>query len=618
MSELSGQRPRLDQLVRTGLVAVIILPIITAVIRSLRIGWFPIGDNALLFLRTRDVWTEHHPLLGSWTSASLSLGENVNNPGSIYDWLIAPWAHLMSPGPAAAVGVATINIASVIGIALVARRVGGWGFERVMLIVTAALTWSMGSEMLIDIWQANALILPFVLFLLMMLALTGGDGALVPWALGVGTFLVQTHVSYAYIFFFLIVGTAAAWVLHNRATDADPESLQSASLKQGLRSRTTLAGLGVVAVLWAQPIIEQFFAEGKGNLARLISNSGGGDLSLGPTDAVRIVSAVGVLPPWWGRTGYAETVPVTPLVEGEMLIPGLPSLPLAALTVVALLTAIAYMTVLSRRAGLHRQAAAGTLMLVAVVGMLVSLSILTIGQVGLSPHHVRWTWPLLAVVHGVLAWLAVTNIHARKPKISWSWATPLTAGLVLAAGAANLPFHAQRSGPVAAYDRMPVMREVRPGLNQFALDVADRTPVLFDVSNLVVFEPYSATMMMWLQERDVEFRVIDEVLARQLGPSRVGNGDESVRMFQLQGTPAITYDGPACPIAVVSALSDSDELRAAATLADVAAASGADPLDILDGLIDTPNFVSQADTNNLATWAFTSYGLFADGLSCSD
>jgi hypothetical protein len=614
VSELSGQRPRLDQLIRTGLVAAIILPIVTAVIRSLRTGWFPIGDNALLFLRTRDVWTEHHPLLGSWTSASLSLGENVNNPGSLYDWLIAPWAHLMSPGPAAAIGVATINIACVIGISVVARRVGGWGFERVMLVVTAVLAWSMGSEMLIDIWQANALILPFVLFLLMMLGLSAGDGALLPWALGVGTLLVQTHVSYAYIFVFLIMGTAAAWLLYNRANDIDP----LAALKQGFRSRTTLASVGVLAVLWAQPIIEQLFVEGKGNLARLISNSGGGELSLGPSDAVRIVSAVGVLPPWWGRSGYANTVPVTPLANGELLIPGLPALPLAALMVIALLSATAGLTMLSRRAGLHRQAAAGTLMLVAVLGTLVSLSILTIGQVGLSPHHVRWIWPMLAVVHGVLAWLAVTNIHARKPEISWSWATPLTAGLVLAAGLANLPFHAQRSGPVAAYDRMPVMRVVRPGLDQFALDVADRAPVLFDVSNLVVFEPYSATMMMWLQERDVEFRVTDEVLARQLGPSRVASGDESVRVFQLQGTPAITYNGPACPIAVVSALSDVDEVRATATLAEVIVASGADPADVLDGLIDTPSFVSQADADNLGAWAFTSYGLFADGLPCAD
>ncbi len=69
---------------------------------------------------------------------------------------------------------------------------------------------------------------------------------------------------------------------------------------------------------------------------------------------------------------------------------------------------------------------------------------------------------------------------------------------------------------------------------------------------------------------------------------------------------------------MVSALTDTDEVRAAATLDEVVAVSGADPADVLDGLIDTPSFVSQADADNLGTWAFTSYGLFADGLPCAD
>ena len=48
--------------------------------------------------------------LGSWSSASLSVGRNVNNPGAMYDWLLAPFAHLVSPGPGAAIGVASLVI----------------------------------------------------------------------------------------------------------------------------------------------------------------------------------------------------------------------------------------------------------------------------------------------------------------------------------------------------------------------------------------------------------------------------------------------------------------------------------------------------------------------------
>ena len=34
--------------------------------------------------------------------------------------------------------------------------------QRWMLLACAALTWAMGSELLIDIWQAHALLLPFL------------------------------------------------------------------------------------------------------------------------------------------------------------------------------------------------------------------------------------------------------------------------------------------------------------------------------------------------------------------------------------------------------------------------------------------------------------------------
>ncbi len=69
--------------VRIAATAVVIVPFVTAVLRALRSDWFPVGDNALLFIRTRDVLTEDHPFLGSWTSASLSVGENMNNPGAL-------------------------------------------------------------------------------------------------------------------------------------------------------------------------------------------------------------------------------------------------------------------------------------------------------------------------------------------------------------------------------------------------------------------------------------------------------------------------------------------------------------------------------------------------------
>jgi hypothetical protein len=111
---------------RGVMLAAAILPIVVAIVRALAHHWFPIGDNALLYIRVVDVGTEHHPWLGSWTSASLSVGENMNNPGPLYQDLAAPFAKLFGPGPGAAIGVGTLNILTVIGISAAARRIGGW------------------------------------------------------------------------------------------------------------------------------------------------------------------------------------------------------------------------------------------------------------------------------------------------------------------------------------------------------------------------------------------------------------------------------------------------------------------------------------------------------------
>src|SRR4029079_19712199 len=126
-------------------------PIVVAVCRALVHGWFPIGDAALLAIRAYDVATPHHPLLGSWTSASFALGIDVNNPGQLYPDLLAPFmwtfGRVFGIGLAEAICVGTINAESALCTALVCARIGGWRAEHWMLLLVAALTWSMGSEL---------------------------------------------------------------------------------------------------------------------------------------------------------------------------------------------------------------------------------------------------------------------------------------------------------------------------------------------------------------------------------------------------------------------------------------------------------------------------------------
>ncbi len=190
-----------------AVVVVAIVPIVVATVRALARGWVAIGDNGLLLLRTQDVATANHPLLGTWTSASLSAGRAINNPGPLWFDALAPFVKVAGPSVGFAVGVMVANIAAVVLAAWAARRVGG---ELAMVLVTAlsaGLAWSMGSELLYDAWQPHAMLLPFWALLILLWALASGQLWTLPWVLGVASLLVQTHLAFAYVV--AIIGGAA-------------------------------------------------------------------------------------------------------------------------------------------------------------------------------------------------------------------------------------------------------------------------------------------------------------------------------------------------------------------------------------------------------------------------
>ena len=575
---------RREAFVRRALLAVAILPIVTAVVRALTNHWFPISDNALLYIRVADVGTEHHPWLGSWTSASLSVGENMNNPGPLYDDLLAPFAKLFSPGPGAAIGVGTVNALSIVGISLFARRIGGRVMQQWALLAAAALAWTMGSEMLFDIWQAHALLLPFLLFLVLLVGVADGRTICIPWALAVASLLVQTHISYAYILAMLCPVAAAAYVYQRRQRPHLP-------LRASLHSRVAQASVLVVVALWAQPLCEQLFGPGKGNLARLAGNAGGGSLQVGGSQALGIGARLVALPPWWLRSGFADSIPNTALsgdpANPQLRVQGLPGTAAAALSLLVVLALLVALFVHHHR---HSPTLYSSALLVAAAGLagsVLAVAKLTVGEVGLAAHHIRLLWPLALFVHVVLAAcaapVAMRWLRRRLPARTQSldrvsaW---VPAALIVGLSLANLPGFAQQQGPITFAGAMPVMRRIEPRL----VVLRDVQPVLYDVVNVRFLEPFSSTMLMWLQDADIEFRVTDEGMIRQLGESRRADGSERARVFQLEGADAILYDGPACTVAVASALPE-DEEGVAVEQADQIAAEVADGAITIDPIV---------------------------------
>ena len=195
---MSGVRQRVAAVPRLLAVAMAaaVVPVVVALVRGLQRGWYPVGDNAYFSIRARDVLTSNHPLLGTWTSASQSVGHDLNNPGPLLFDLFAIPAKI-APIGGIAVAAAILNVGCIVAMALVARRRGGIERAVGVLAVAAGLAWTMGSELLFDPWQPHSLLFPFLLYLVLAWSLAEGDVAMLPLAVGVGSLLVQTHLTYA-------------------------------------------------------------------------------------------------------------------------------------------------------------------------------------------------------------------------------------------------------------------------------------------------------------------------------------------------------------------------------------------------------------------------------------
>ena len=557
---------------RPLLYAALALPFLSATVRAIRGDWFPIGDSALLYLRTADVGTRHHPLLGSWSSASISLGRNINNPGPLYDDLMAPFAHLFSTGVGNAIGVSAINLGFAVLAALAARRIGGAGYETWTIATAAALAWTLGSEVLFDTYQAHALLFPFLATLVLLTGAMTGHRWTWPWLVFTWSLILQTHISYAYIAV-VVVGSALVVAI------ASTPSPRGEWLRGQLRTRAVLCSVVVFVLAWVQPVIEQFTADGEGNLSRLAKSASGTDVAVGFGNAFRMVSAVFALPPWWSRWGFQNTIQPAGTIDTaagpRVDIPWLPGWLVATAAFAVLLALLITALRWSWRAGDRLLVAIDALALAGLVGSVVALGRLTVGPVGLAAHHTRWLFVLALWVHAALVatglrwWLARTDRRELQRRVA-------LAGLALAIvfAVANVPKYTQEHGPLADTRTMPALRRVFE-----RLDPLERVePFIYRTDNLRVYEPYSSAIMAQLVDRGIEFRVDQEVMVRQLGPNRRADGREGAIVSQYQGWEGYSYEGPDCVLARVSQIGAAGEAELAAIA--TALEDGAATLDV--------------------------------------
>lgn len=528
-----------------GAVALAVLPIVVAIVRKWQQHWVPIGDNALIEIRAGDVFSlRHFPFLGTWSSASLSAGTDLNHPGPLLFDLLAVPVKLFGGPRGVALGIGLINIAAVAGIAAVGHRVRGRTGALAATLVAAVLAFTLGSTMLTDPWNPHVLVLPCLLLFMLVWGVASGHLELLAWLVAIGSLCLQTHLGYAYLVpAMILTALAGLYVVHRRrwATDAEVRDDDLSAIR-----RSGYRALIVGVVLWWQPIVEQLFGEGRGNMARIITSTGGDEPVIGLRIGTRILAGLLALPPWWNRSSFLQSVPYTRYnADGRTITPvGLPSL---APSVAALLVLGATLTLIGGLAHRRRDRPGVVAIAVAVIALVValaSLTIMPIGPLGLTPHQMRWLWSLGAFVLFAIV-LALIGPHPQAPRMTGALAV-----LVALVSIANLPGYVQLAGPDSFQESIPVARELSAQLRQYRTEQS----LVLDTSNLRYLEPNSAVVVGALLEAGVDVRVREEGLVRQLGNRRRSSGTELFSVVILEGRAALTTPEGSQRIAFTSPL----------------------------------------------------------------
>jgi hypothetical protein len=520
-------------------IAVAVTPIVVAVVRALDRGWIPMGDNAYFSIRARDVLTEHHPLVGAWSSGSAAVGVDVNNLGPLQLDLLAPFVRALGFGPGTAIGVAVVNVGAVIMVVLLAERrlgaIGAW----LGAAMAAATAWTLGSELLFEPRQHHALVLPFLALLVGVWSLVRGDRRALPATALVASLLVQTHLTFALPTLALSVLGVVGAVIATRTEPGDPTDRW-----RSWRGSAVVTA-AVLALCWVQPLVEELQA-GQGNISAVREAAGADSTSLGLGPGARAVATVVAPPDGWWRPSFGGFDPVDGLMSGGGAA--------GALALVAALhVGLAWWA--ARRA--ERAVAAWSVTALAALGVsvLAAASSPISGPFGAVSGNYRYLWPVSVFTTGALLASAIRLAGRRVDRVALPALGVLTLGLALLA----LPTSYQSPGPEEDAPLIPVARSLRAQVLDHGLD----GPVAVDRSGLFFGEPYTYVVLAALQETG-----IDLVLDAPTDLSRFGDGRE--RDGAVEGTitfaagAAALEDRPGSELLARASLLDDDELDALA------------------------------------------------------
>lgn len=548
-----------------GLVAIVVVPIVVAVIRAIVTHYTPMTDDALLTIRSHDVFSTNIPLLGSGSSASIAVTEPVSNTGPLQFYAAAIPVRVFGSGPGAAIAAGSLNAACIVGAMWSARRTAGRTGLVAVGLAAAVLAHAMGSELLYDLWQPHAMLLPGVALVVFVWAVASGRPRALPWVVVLGSLVAQAHLSYVFVGAAAVAGSFAlvavdAWRRHGRHRS---EAWRSMAI-----------GAATLVMCWLAPMVEQFFGRGPGNLSRLAGDIGSRP-TVGFAGASRILATNVVRHPWLTRDGFENSIPnifANPAGDGDF---GPLSSPMASAVVAVAIVAVFGMIVAlavtrADRVGI----AAGACGLALLALSVWTVRSLPYGAFGVSPHHVRFlSGSLTALLALVLAGVfRLVQPAFRLPRAPTRRGATAAASIVLAAvSIPTIPTFVQPIGPVNDADAAPTARRLVAQLGP----LEGRGQLLFDARFYFFGEVYFSSVLLNLVERGVDIRSNQPLDIRQLGEGRRDDGQSVGLVIVGQGDDAVAPLEGAQRVAFVAGLTDAehDELL---TLRDIVEAERSD------------------------------------------
>jgi hypothetical protein len=283
--------------------AAVFVPVAVLMVRVVHSGWLSSSDWADIELRTRDVGTLHTPLVGVYSRYGW------NHPGPLLFYVLAlPYRLLGAQGHGILAGALVVNAAAIACVGVVAWRRGRLVGSMLGLAIVLVLARALGAGFLVDPWNPFVIVLPLLAVVCLAWAAADGDVWALPVAVGVGSFVVQSHAGAA----LAVIAPIGVAVI---VLAIDVRRGRGARLKPVAFTTAAVAVVG-----WLPPVIQQF-QSGGGNLGELIRFwTRSHDHTTGWSLGARIVGRQLAIPaPWFG--GHERVAAFTGGVEPGWTVP---------------------------------------------------------------------------------------------------------------------------------------------------------------------------------------------------------------------------------------------------------------------------------------------------------